>query len=81
MGKTVNIYDLANNKILTIPAAELAPNMVEAEVEGVGRVWISDKDISGGKLKHAPFNEEKRQQFRQLKSVLDEVYPKTLDVT
>ena len=80
MGKTVKIYDLANNTISTIPAAELAPNMVEADVEGVGRVWISDKDISlDGKAKHAPFNEEKRQQFRQLKSVLDEVYPKTLD--
>ena len=78
--KTVKTYDLANKKISTIRAAELAPNKVEADVEGVGRVWISDKDISGGKIKHARFNEEQRQQFRQLKSALDEVYPKTLEV-
>jgi hypothetical protein len=80
MAKTVKIYDLANNKISTIPAAELAPNMVEADVVGVGRVWISADEISlAGKIKHTPFNEEKRQMFRQLKSVLDEVYLKTIE--
>lgn len=80
MAKTVKIYDLANNKISIIPAAELAPNMVEADVAGVGRVWISADEISlAGKVKHPPFNEKKRQLFRLLISVLDEVYPKTLE--
>lgn len=80
MAKTVKIYDLAHNKISTIPAAELAPNMVEADVVGVGRVWISADEISlAGKVKHPPFNEEKRQKLRQMKAALDEVYPKTIE--
>jgi hypothetical protein len=80
MAKTVKIYDLGHNKISTIPAAELAPNMVEADVVGVGRVWISADEISlAGKVKHPPFNEEKRQKLRQMKAALDEVYPKTIE--
>lgn len=80
MAKTVKIYDLAHNKISTIPAAELAPNMVEADVVGVGWVWISADEISlAGKVKHPPFNEEKRQKLRQMKAALDEVYPKTIE--
>ena len=80
MEKTVQIYDLTANKVLTIPAAELAPNMVEADVKGVGRVWISADDISlKGKAKHVQINEGIRQKIHQLKSALDEVYPKTIE--
>ena len=39
---TVKVYDFNTEKVSEIPAAELAPGMVEAEVVGVGRVWISN---------------------------------------
>lgn len=41
---------------------------------------LSADDISlAGKVKHPPFNEEKRQKLRQMKAALDEVYPKTIE--
>jgi hypothetical protein len=80
MSKTVRIYDPATRKINTIPAAELAPGMVEAQVEGVGRVWINSATVKlSGKFKHPPFDTEMRDFIeREIQKPLAEVWPKTL---
>jgi hypothetical protein len=49
MSKTVRVYDVVTRKINTIPAAEIVPGMVEAQVDGVGRVWINSAQVKGGR--------------------------------
>ncbi len=80
MSKTVRVYDSASKKINTIPAAELAPGMVEAEVKGVGRVWINSAAVKhSGKSRHPPFEPELRDLIEQkIQKPLAEVWPKTL---
>jgi len=80
MSKSVRIHDPATGKINTIPAAELAPGMVEADVEGVGRVWINSVAVkSGREFKHPPFEPELRDFIkREIQKPLAEVWPKTL---
>jgi hypothetical protein len=80
MSKTVRVHDPATGKIHTIPAAELAPGMVEADVEGVGRVWINSAAVKGGgELKHPPFEPEVRDfSERETQKPLAEVGSKTL---
>lgn len=80
MTKTVQVYDFHTKKVTSIPASELAPGMVEAEVTGVGRVWIAASQIKDdGPYRHPPFTETTRQYLRQIKSSLDEVRPMTLE--
>jgi hypothetical protein len=56
MTKTVRIYDPVTGKIGAIPSAELAPGMVESDVEGVGRVWINSAAVKlSDKFKQPPF--------------------------
>jgi len=80
MIKKVRVYDINTKEVITIPAAELAPGMVETEVEGVGRVWV---DAKQGKMdvgyRHGPFPEDIRDRLREIKEALDEVHPMTLD--
>jgi hypothetical protein len=80
MSKTVRIHNPATGKINTIPAAELAPGMVEAEVKGVGRVWINSAQVKlSGKFKHPPLEPKLRDLIaREIQKPLTEVWPKTL---
>jgi hypothetical protein len=80
MSKTVRVHDPVTGKIHTIPAAELAPGMVEAEVKNVGRVWINSEAVKGGRVyKHPPFDSELRDFIeREIQKPLAEVWPKTL---
>jgi len=80
MSKTVRVHDPATGKINVIPSAELAPGMVEAQVEGVGRVWINSATVNpSGKFKHPPFEPELRDFIeREIQKPLADVWPKTL---
>ncbi len=80
MSKTVRVHDAATGKIHTIPAAELAPGMVEAQVGGVGRVWINSAQMKcGRKHKHPPFEPGLRDFIeREIQMPLAEVRPITL---
>jgi len=80
MSKTVRVHDPATGKINVNPSAELAPGMVEADVEGVGRVWINSAEVKGGsEYKHPPFEPELREFIeREIQKPLAEVWPKTL---
>ena len=80
MSKTVRVYDPATGKVKTIPAAELAPGMVEAQVEGVGLVWIDSAQAKlSSEFKHPPFEPELREIIeREIQEPLAEVWPKTV---
>lgn len=79
MSKTVRIHIPATNEFMTIPAAELAPGMIEVDLAGVGRVWISAADVNlNGNFKQLPFNADIHPLIQHLKTALDEVYPKSL---
>ncbi|MGZ8899833.1 MAG: hypothetical protein ACXW3Z_07040 [Limisphaerales bacterium] len=80
MARTVNVYNLETNQMSTIPASELAPGMVEADVQGVGRVWIEASQAREFKgYRHGPFQEVLRNAIRTIKDALDEVYPRSFD--
>ena len=80
MSKTVRIYDPATGKIGTIPSEELAPGMVEADVEGVGRVWINSTEVKpSDQLKQPPFEPWLKDFIeKEIQKPLAEVWPKTL---
>jgi hypothetical protein len=49
-------------------------------VQGVGRVWISASQARQyGGFRHAPFTEEMRNILRQIKGILHQVYPKSIE--
>lgn len=79
MSKMVKTYDIKTKQTTTIPMKELAPGMMEAEVVGVGRVWIDSKDVKPpSSVRHEPFAPELRDRIAQIKAALDEVHPMSL---
>ena len=81
MSKTVRVYDSVTERVNTIPAAELAPGMVEAQVEGVGRVWINSAQVEFEReYQHPPFESGLRDIIeREIQKPLAEVFPRTLE--
>jgi len=47
------IYDYETQTTQSIPTAELAPNMILAEVIGVGRVWVDATKLKQSPIQHA----------------------------
>jgi hypothetical protein len=83
--KTARVYDFHTEKVSVIPLAELAQNMTEADVVGVGRVWIQTKQfveqvVEHGPIIHSPLSDKLRERIKtEIMEPLLEVYPKTLD--
>jgi hypothetical protein len=52
----VKVYDAKTKEVVTIPASELAPGMIRANIEGVGEVFIaaSELEASHGSPKALP---------------------------
>src|SRR3954469_16250683 len=75
----VRVYDFETQKLSEIPAAELAPGMVEAEVQGVGRVWISSSQGRPSDKQREKLPPELLERVQKIKATLDEVYPKTIE--
>ena len=80
MSKIVRVYDLVTKKVNSIPAAELAPGMVEVQVDGVGRVWVNSAQVkSGHEYKHPAFEPGLRDFIqKEIQKPLAEVRPITL---
>jgi hypothetical protein len=80
MSKTVRVYNCVTKETKTIPAAELAPGLVQAQVEGVGLVWINSAEVkSGREYTLPPFDQELKELIeREIQKPLAEVWPKTL---
>jgi hypothetical protein len=53
--------------------------MIEAQIQGIGRVWVSALQLSEGPFRHPPFSQEVREYLRRIKTCLDEVFPQTLE--
>lgn len=78
--KMVNVYDFDTKIVSAIPAPELAPGMIEAEVEGIGKVWVqASKGKFQTEYQHPPFSDEVREILRRLRKIFHEFYPRTLD--
>jgi hypothetical protein len=67
--RTVTIYDFGDKSFTEIPEAELAPDMIKAEMEGhEGHVWIDATQLlpHQGDYKHPPFEGELRDKLMRL---------------
>jgi hypothetical protein len=80
MSKQVRIHDPVTNEIRLIPAAELAPGMIQVEIKGIGLVWVDASKVNAGKAyRHPPFDAEARDFIeKNIRVPLAEVYPRTL---
>src|SRR5687768_10453326 len=77
--KTVRVFDFETKQLTTIPAAELAPGMVQARVQGIGTVYISaGQAVKLQGFRHPPMP-EMRENFAKIKASLDEVFPMSLE--
>jgi hypothetical protein len=77
--KMVTVYDIETKKTRTIPASELAPGMVQANVQGVGLVWIQAKQTTLGPLRHPAFSDPVIELIKnRIQVSLEDVMPKTL---
>ena len=75
----VTVYDVETRKTHTIPASELAPGMVQANVQGVGLVWIQATQTQLGHLRHPPFSDEVVETIKnRIQIPLEDVMSKTL---
>ena len=81
MSKKVKVYDFETEQVSEIPESELAPGMVIAEVEGVGRVWIEAAKLKRtATFRHPPFSDEARAFLSaNIRDKLNEVFPMTLE--
>ena len=76
--KNVRIYDFETEEVTTIPAAELAPGMVETEVIGMeGTYWVTLKNAKPGTIKHPPLNKKRRADVNKIMLSLRKVHPLT----
>jgi len=74
--ETVAIYDIPTKKVIRIPAAELAPGMIQARVNGIEEVvWVDAGQLREGNIKHPPFPTETRRELEAMYATLSEVYP------
>lgn len=72
----VEVYDLESGSITRIPARELAPGMVQAQIEGrEGTVWIGASQATQSELRHPPFEADVREMIREIQTSIEEVYP------
>ncbi|MBC8141808.1 MAG: hypothetical protein H7Y38_10260 [Armatimonadetes bacterium] len=73
---TVPVYDIPTKKIIRIPAAELAPGMIQARINGIEEVvWVDAGQLSEGNIKHPPFAAERHRELEAMYATLSEVYP------
>jgi hypothetical protein len=71
----VRVYKPTTKTITEIPASQLTPNMIQAQVEGIDCVhWIDAGELKMGERQAESFPEDIRDLFRDLKAKLDEVY-------
>jgi hypothetical protein len=74
------MYDVPTSTTTWIPARELAPGMVRVQVQGVeGDRWVNPYHLNKSSYQYGPFDEETRDDIRQIKASLDEVHLMSLD--
>ena len=78
--KLVRYLDPETRRVVRIPAAELAPGSVLANIRGVGDgIWIAADALKPGPLRHPPFDEAARVPLREIQIALERVCPTTIE--
>jgi hypothetical protein len=73
---TVPFYDVESGRVVRIPATELRPGAVQAQVHGIdGLVWLLPDQLRQGEIKHPEFDEGIRDYIRQIQSAFAEHHP------
>lgn len=73
---TVLWLDSEKQVLVRIPAAELAPGLIQAHMNGVDEpIWVEPNTLRQGNIKHPPFPEPVRRELEEMYEVLREVYP------
>ena len=76
----VRFYDIDGERIVQIPASELVPGVIEAQVQGIdGLVWIDRTSLQQGDVKHPPFPEDIRVYIRRIEAAFKEHRDLTFD--
>jgi hypothetical protein len=78
--RTVTVYDLKTGATTTIPESELAPGMIRANVQGVGRVWVSAAQASAlpRSVRHPPFKADVKRLIKRIHAAVAKVDDKTI---
>jgi hypothetical protein len=72
----VSYFDTEAKRVVRIPASELRPGVVQAQVQGIDElVWISPEQFHPGEIRHPPFDEDVRAYIRQIQEALTEQRP------
>jgi hypothetical protein len=72
----VSFYEVDSGRVVQIPAAELRPGAIQAQVQGIeGLVWILPEHLQPGEIKHPEFDEEIRAFIRQIQAAFAEQRP------
>ena len=79
----VNVFDFKTQTTTTIPAAELAPGMVQITIQGrEGIFWANLSDAASGLLpspfRHPPFDKKIKGKLRKIMGLLKEVHSLSL---
>lgn len=78
--ENVTVYDPASQTYTEIPAVELAPGMVRAQVKGrEGIVWIDPSQMKQGGYQHPPFEGVARDAIQSIQAAFPEVYEKSYE--
>jgi hypothetical protein len=72
----VRFYDVGSRRVVQIPASELRPGVVQAQVQGIeGLVWLLPDQLKQGELRHGPFGEDIKSYIRQIHEAFGEHRP------
>jgi hypothetical protein len=78
--KMVRILDPATGKIITIPARELAPEMIRADLLGVGDdVYVDASAARPGPILHPPLGPDLRPVMESFARTFHDVHPMTAE--
>jgi hypothetical protein len=76
----VPFFDVETKRVVRIPAAELRPGVVQAQVQGIDElVWISPEQLHPGQIHHPPFDEDVRVYIRQIQEAFAEQRPMSFE--
>jgi hypothetical protein len=74
----VRFYDLDSGNVILIPASELAPGAVQAQVQGIeGIVWLLPHKLHQSDYQHPPFPESIRIYIRQIQAIFAEHFQRS----
>ena len=78
--ETVPFFDVGSGRVVRIPASELRPGTVQAQVEGIdGLVWVDPNKLHQGEVRHPPFDEGVRENVRRIQEAFAEHRPLTFE--